>query len=166
VADEHAGKKARCPACGTIAEVPLPGGQAEPSPILPAPPAPSSSPFAPDYQPAAPENPFADKPDVVPNPYAAPSAINVAHRAYHKPHRGGLVLTLGILGLVCCAPLGICAWVMGSSDLKEIRQGTMDPTGQPLTQAGMIIGIVATVLFALGIVFYGMMFAIAAAGGM
>ena len=35
---------------------------------------------------------------------------------------------------------------MGSTDLKEIRAGRMDPSGQGMTQAGMIIGIVGTVL--------------------
>jgi len=36
-----------------------------------------------------------------------------------KPHRGVLILVLGILGIVCCFILGIIAWVMGNNDLKE-----------------------------------------------
>jgi len=32
-----------------------------------------------------------------------------------RPHRGTLVLVLGILGLVCCMPCGIVAWVLGNS---------------------------------------------------
>ena len=50
-----------------------------------------------------------------------------------RPHRGGLILALGILGLVCCFICGIIAWVMGSNDLKEMAAGRMDPSGQGLT---------------------------------
>lgn len=67
-----------------------------------------------------------------------------------KPHRGPVVLTLGILGLVfsgaCGFIIGIIAWVMGSADLKEMDRGAMDPSGRGLTQAGRICGIVSTVI--------------------
>ena len=66
-----------------------------------------------------------------------------------KPHRGTLVLVLGILSLVVCAPLGIAAWVMGNGDLKQMDAGAMDPTGRSLTNAGRICGIIGTILFAL-----------------
>ena len=68
-----------------------------------------------------------------------------------KPHRGTLILVLGILGLVICQPIGIAAWVMGSGDLKEMDGGTMDPSGRGMTAGGRICGIVATILFCLGI---------------
>lgn len=67
------------------------------------------------------------------------------------PHRGVLILVLGIISLVVCYPLGIVAWIMGKGDLAEIDAGRMDPEGRGLTQAGMIIGIVATVLLILGL---------------
>jgi hypothetical protein len=74
-----------------------------------------------------------------------------------KPHRGTLILILGILGLVVCGPLGIAAWVMGANDLKEMDAGTMDPSGRGTTQGGKICGIIACVLmvvaFILGLVF-------------
>lgn len=69
-----------------------------------------------------------------------------------KPHRGTLILVLGILSLIVCYPLGIAAWVMGSGDLKEIEAGTMDPTGRGMTQAGKICGIIGTILMILGVV--------------
>jgi hypothetical protein len=69
-----------------------------------------------------------------------------------KPHRGTLILVLGILGLVVCGPLGIVAWIMGSGDLKEMDAGTMDPAGRGTTQAGKICGIIATILLILGII--------------
>jgi hypothetical protein len=81
-----------------------------------------------------------------------PSASTVAAPATGtlKSHRGGVVLTLGILGLVVCFICGIIAWVMGNKDLQEMEQGLMDPAGKGLTQAGRICGIVSVVLAILG----------------
>jgi len=67
-----------------------------------------------------------------------------------KPGRGGTVLTLGILGIVLCFVLGIIAWVMGAGDLREMREGRRDKSDEQLTKAGMICGIVGTVLGLLG----------------
>ena len=65
------------------------------------------------------------------------------------PHRGTTVLVMGILSLVICAPLGIAAWIMGKGDLAKIDAGLMDPSGRGTTQAGMVLGIIGTVLLAL-----------------
>jgi hypothetical protein len=62
------------------------------------------------------------------------------------------VLTLGILGIVMlgCVPLGlifgILAWACGQSDLGRMKTGEMDPSGEGLTHAGWVCGIIATVL--------------------
>jgi DNA-directed RNA polymerase subunit RPC12/RpoP len=67
-----------------------------------------------------------------------------------QPHRGGLILALGIIGLagIFCAPVGlvfgICAWVMGRTDLAKMRRGDMDREGEGLTYAGRVCGIIAT----------------------
>jgi len=74
-------------------------------------------------------------------------------------HRGVLILILGIVGLVVCQPVGIAAWVMGNSDLKEMDAGRMDPEGRSFTQVGKILGIISVVLLALGIVWVGLVFA-------
>jgi hypothetical protein len=63
-----------------------------------------------------------------------------------RPHRGVLILVLGIVGIVCCFICGIVAWVMGNNDLKEMAAGRMDPDGRGLTQAGKICGIVGIVI--------------------
>ncbi len=77
-----------------------------------------------------------------------------------KPHRGTLILVLGILGLVVCAPLAIAAWVMGSGDLKQMDAGTMDPSGRGTTQAGKICGIIGTILLIIGVIVCGILFLI------
>lgn len=68
-----------------------------------------------------------------------------------KPHRGGAILALGIIGIVLCFVTGIIAWVMGSNDLKEMDAGLRDKTGYSLTKAGMICGIIGVVLSVLSI---------------
>jgi len=75
-----------------------------------------------------------------------------------KPHRGTLILVLGILGIIVCAPLAIFAWVMGSSDLKEMDAGTMDPAGRGNTQIGKICGIIGTILFIIGLIIFAIFF--------
>jgi hypothetical protein len=85
-----------------------------------------------------------DTPQVVPPAQpVAPQTEGV------KPHRGGAILALGIIGIVLCFITGIIAWVMGSSDLKEMEAGIRDKSGYSLTKAGMICGIVSVVLLIL-----------------
>ena len=60
-----------------------------------------------------------------------------------RPHRGTLVLVLGILGAVTfLLPFGIVAWVMGEHDLTEMRAGRMDAEGMGMTKAGKVCGMV------------------------
>lgn len=85
-----------------------------------------------------------------------------------KPHRGTVILVLGILGIVVCGICGIVAWVMGNADLREIDAGLMDPAGRGTTQAGKILGMISVGLMALGIVLWLIMMVIglgAAAAG-
>ncbi len=62
-----------------------------------------------------------------------------------------MMLVMGILGILMCQPVGIAAWVMGRNDLEAMDAGRMDPSGRDLTKAGYILGIIATVLFAIQI---------------
>jgi hypothetical protein len=87
-----------------------------------------------------------------------------------EPHRGPLILVLGIISTVCgglsalsfcCSPiaigalaglpLGILSWIMGARDLAKMREGVMDPEGRGNTQGGMVCGIIGTVLNSLGL---------------
>ncbi len=76
------------------------------------------------------------------------------------PHRGVLILVLGILSVVGCGFFaGIPAWIMGKGDLGKIDAGQMDPSGRTLTQVGMILGIISVALTIVGCVVYGIIFA-------
>ncbi|MGC1272859.1 MAG: zinc ribbon domain-containing protein [Planctomycetaceae bacterium] len=63
-----------------------------------------------------------------------------------QPHRGGLILAFGILAWMTCFLFGVAAWAMGVEDLRAMRAGEMDATGEGLTRAGMILGAVSVVL--------------------
>ena len=63
-----------------------------------------------------------------------------------KSHRAAAVLILGILSVVLfpCTGivLGIIAWCLGAADLRDMRSGLMDRSGEGMTRAGKICGIV------------------------
>jgi len=80
-----------------------------------------------------------------------PPLVQPQFQQYLKPHRGGAVLALGILGLVVCGICGIIAWVMGNGDLREMAAGRMDPTGRDLTKAGKICGMVGVIVNLVGV---------------
>jgi hypothetical protein len=61
--------------------------------------------------------------------------------------RGGIILAMGILSwAIGCPIFGVFAWVMGTSDLEEMRTGAMDARGEGLTRAGRIIGMLHVLL--------------------
>jgi hypothetical protein len=118
--------------------------------------------------PAQPESPRpAGQPGSIPNPYSPPPGAAAAgygpppgYRPDLKPHRGAAVLTLGILGLVVCVVCGIIAWVMGSQDLNEMAMGQMDRSGEGMTRAGKICGMISVILGAVVLVIYLLVVAI------
>ena len=143
IADEHAGKKGRCPTCRTLFDIP--GGTT--SADL------GFNPFqvdaaTTDYVKTPPKPDYAkDK-----NPYASPPPAPIRPRRYQQPHRGPQVLVFAILGLACCLLFGIFAWSMANEDLAKMRSGVMDPAGQGMTQAGRVIAIVSLVLLGVSLV--------------
>ena len=62
-----------------------------------------------------------------------------------EPPNATAVFVLGLLSLIMCAPLGIFAWVMGSSAQGAVRAGLY--RNSDLLNAGRIMGIIGTVLF-------------------
>ena len=67
-----------------------------------------------------------------------------------QPHRGTLILILGLVGFFCCGIVGLIAFIMGSSNVKAMQEGRMDPAGMGTTQAGRWIGLIAIILQVLG----------------
>jgi hypothetical protein len=81
-----------------------------------------------------------------------------------NPHRGVLILVFGILGITVCGIFAPVAWIMGNSDLNEIRAGRMDPSGEQLTNIGRILGIIGTILIIVAMCF-GVLFILLGLGG-
>jgi hypothetical protein len=87
-------------------------------------------------------------------PFVSGGPASPAGGGYIAPHRGGLILVLGLLSWVGCPVVSFAAWIMGSHDLREMRAGRMDRSGEAATLAGMIFGMIISGLWILaGIVF-------------
>jgi Domain of unknown function (DUF4190) len=61
-------------------------------------------------------------------------------------------LVTGILGLLCCSPLGVVAIILGRSAEQEI--GTTGQGGAGMAKAGFILGIVALALLVLQVILF------------
>lgn len=89
-----------------------------------------------------------------------PQSINA------NPHRGGLVLVMGLLGFVVGCPIfSLMAWVMGSHDLAQMRAGRMDRSGEGLTQIGQVLGMILSVFWIIACVVVLFLILIAAVSG-
>jgi hypothetical protein len=77
-----------------------------------------------------------------------PSRVRKRRRRDLEPHRGGLILALGIISFFF-APfiLGPIAWILGNIDLAAIRAGRMDPEGESQTSTGRLCGMIATIVY-------------------
>ena len=78
--------------------------------------------------------------------------------AQSSSNRGVFALVLGIVGIVCCPLTGPIAWILGKQELNAIAAGRAPAAGEGLAKAGMILGIIGTVLMGfafLWIVFWG-----------
>jgi hypothetical protein len=166
VPDLLAGKAFRCPVCGAVGATPGVADEGMPN-DLPSPGAPPNGETAPEAAGKMPIEPetrpcpacfetipantekchfCGEDPRVPPRRPPLPTTV----RRDCEPHRGNVILVLGIFSLVFlpCAyilvgiVLGAIAWVMGNRDIKKIRAGTMDPEGEGVTNAGRICGIV------------------------
>jgi hypothetical protein len=142
------GQDVQCPSCGATFEA-----KGNPEPLL----------RPPELEPPKKEQPAADRHDrsTCNDDYDEDDnddtdnqdpAERRRSRMDLEPHRGTLILVLGILSLVLGGLLGVgfalgpIAWIMGNNDLAAIRAGRMDREGEGLTNAGRICGIISTIL--------------------
>jgi hypothetical protein len=140
VPDQLIGKLVKCPVCATT----FTASASEPSPPVDV--EAEQETYRAQGEPVPediPEEPGED--DYEPRPVRSRR-----RRRFYVEHRGALVLTLGILSLVMCPLqiLGPIAWTMGNNDLAAMRSGRMDPSGEGITQAGRICGIIGTAFLA------------------
>lgn len=171
--DELQGTRVQCPSCGSAfdaagAPPPLPA-QPPPLPHSEPPASPAGQPpleidsnvasddrqptGAPRHEPLDKRDDTKDEPDDHDDDDRPWESRRSFVRRDCEPHRGGVVLAMGIVSIVLAGPiglgLGIASWIMGQRDLAKIRQRVMDPAGQGTTQAGWICGIIGTILSSL-----------------
>jgi hypothetical protein len=56
-------------------------------------------------------------------------------------------LTVQGIGPICSLILAACAWTKGRGDLEAIKEGTVDPNGRSMVQAGKTCGVIGVLLF-------------------
>jgi hypothetical protein len=114
----------------------------------------------PPNQPPGDQPPYGGQQPYGQQPYGQQPYGQPQYGGYPPPPGGGevgsdnatLALILGIVGIVCCAPCGIAAFIMGNNAKKEAER-----TGRPLNgtmNTARILGIIGCVLLAIGIVFF------------
>lgn len=73
--------------------------------------------------------------------------------AYPQQHpRATIALVLGIIALIACQFLGPVAWAIGHNAVKEIDASGGVLGGRSEALAGKILGIIATIILAVGFV--------------
>jgi len=68
-------------------------------------------------------------------------------------NRATTALILGIVGIVCCAFCAPFAWWIGKQEVDAVRAGLSPGANEGMAKAGMILGIVGTVLLGLSLVY-------------
>jgi hypothetical protein len=152
VPEEFFGKNVQCPECKQAflaepVEAPV-GATSAPKPAS------SSVPMWEQSPAVAPREAVSDRSRQRP-PWDEDDRATDDHRRRRdvQPHRAGMILAFGILavlpgglGLV----FGPMAWIMGNADLRLMRAGQMDPSGESQTNTGRILGMVGTLLHLCG----------------
>lgn len=163
VSDDLVGSRLRCPACDSTFEPNATGnGEERPKPGTPWSMTPNAPPEAPPPLPPASsiggDETHEDDGDEDERPWERPYREESVRRDC-EPHRGTVILILGICSLVLPIPLvglilGVLAIVMGRTDLKKMEDGAMDPQGKGSTLAGWICGIIGTIFQALYLLYF------------
>ena len=72
-----------------------------------------------------------------------------------QPGHGGLALVLGLIGLFVFPPVAPAAWIVGWNEVRGVNAGRRHPRGRVPGQAGLVLGVVGTVLLAFWVLMGG-----------
>src|SRR5438874_11415834 len=118
VPDDLLDRPVKCPTCGHLFTAPP--GSAEVATAVPAADALQTPPSYAESEPLrqTSSSPLAGEPEFPGEAYRETVAHRRPSRPYLQPHRGPLILVLGILSICVFGFLGPVAWIMGNSDLR------------------------------------------------
>lgn len=118
------------------------------------------------FRPASTINPYADYSQDA-SSYPVTPVPSSTTRQYPNGDPSGWVFTMGILTwfiFLLCLPFswipGLVAWISGRRALKDIQNGTADPSNLTLVQVGYYLGMVNVILMLLLIVAFSAFMAI------
>lgn len=101
-----------------------------------------------------PADPYASPQGQVGQPAPMPAA-GWGPPALGYPHpKATSILVLGILSVTVLQILGPVAWAMGRSTLREIDRAGVPVPNRTNVQAGMVLGIIGTVMCVIGILWF------------
>jgi hypothetical protein len=69
-----------------------------------------------------------------------------------KPHRGGILMLMGIVGLAIPF-LGFVVWIVASKDLAEMNVRRRDSGGRFFTEGARLVGVLGTALWLVLVIF-------------
>ncbi len=75
------------------------------------------------------------------------------NQMYPEQSQATTALVLGILSIVVCQILGPFAWQIAVKEIAAIDAGQRPPENRSNANAGKILGIIGTVMLALGLLF-------------
>jgi hypothetical protein len=78
------------------------------------------------------------------------------------------ILIIGIISIICCQIAGPIAWYLGRQELGKIRAGAVSTQDEGTAKAGMILGMISSILLMLAllwVIFFGGLAFLAALAG-
>ena len=154
VQEAQLGQTVQCPVCGTFFTAAV--ASARPAPL--APPVEERPPRGYD-EPAPPRSrDYDDRPPRYDDDYDRRRRYP-PRRGYYAdpyaeplPHRGGLILALGLMGM-CLSCIPFAGWILGgialsmaNTDLPRMDRGYMDREGRGMTVGGQVCGVIGVVI--------------------
>jgi hypothetical protein len=124
------------------------------SPSQPTAPQPTSPPPPPPAPPPGQPYPGYGQQGGYPSPAPPPAYGGGVYAGGQEHPQGTMILVLGILSIVICQILGPFAWIMGRKALTEIDSSGRAYTNRSMVNAGMICGIIGTVLLILALAYF------------
>lgn len=156
--DTAAGKKVKCSGCESVSRIHATDGGTLFLELLDDGPIMEATPAAPVRGRAASPGASARTPTRGAGGVSPRSARGGSHGGGRAPEGATTVFIIGLLSLVLCQIMGPIAWYMGADYAKRCKRARVRPDG--LATAGMVLGIVATVLLVLTIVYIAVVGAI------